>query len=66
MRNVLAGFFAAHVIPPGLYVPREGFGDDGALLEPYAGQAALQAEALRELGRVLASTTALRRLTPQA
>jgi FMN reductase len=64
MRNVLAGFFAAHVIPPGLYVPREGFGDDGALVEPYAGQAALQAEALRELGRVLASSTALRRLTP--
>jgi FMN reductase len=65
LRNVLAGFFAAHVVPPGLYVPREGFGDD-ALLEPYAAQAALQAQALRELGQALASSMALRRLTPQA
>jgi FMN reductase len=66
LRNVLAGFFAAHVVPPGLYVPREGFGDDGLLIEPYAGQARLQGEALRELQRALAASSALRSLTPQA
>jgi hypothetical protein len=26
LRNVLAGFFAAHVVSPSLYVPRDGFG----------------------------------------
>jgi FMN reductase len=66
LRNVLAGFFAAHVVPPGLYVPRDGFGEDDALLESYAGQATLQAEALAELAKALAASTALRRLMPQA
>jgi FMN reductase len=66
LRNVLAGFFAAHVVPPGLYVPRDGFGDDGTLLEPYAEQAGLQADALREFAQALGASTALRRLTPQA
>jgi FMN reductase len=66
LRNVLAGFFAAHVVPPGLYVPREGFTDGGQLTPPYAEQAALQAQALRELATALAGADALRRLTPQA
>jgi FMN reductase len=66
LRNVLSGFFAAHVVPPGLYVPREGFGEDGTLLDPYASQAALQSEAVRELAGFLAASTTLRRLGPQA
>jgi len=65
-RNVLAGFFAAHVVPPGLYVPRDGFADDGALKEPYLGQAALQGQALVELALALKASAALRQLAPQA
>jgi FMN reductase len=65
-RNVLAGFFAAHVLPPGLYVPREGFADNGALMDPYTAQAALQGQALVELARALKGSSALRSLGPQA
>jgi FMN reductase len=65
LRNVLAGFFAAHVIAPGLYVPREGFGDVG-LLEPYAWQARTQGEALVELTHALKSGVALAAVRPQA
>lgn len=66
LRNVLAGFFAAHVLPPGLYVPRAGFGDDLELLDPYAEQARSQGLALVELADALARSTALRQLVPQA
>jgi FMN reductase len=66
LRNVLASFFAAHVVPPGLYVPRDGFGDAGELIEPYARHARLQGEALAELQEALAASSALRALTPQA
>jgi FMN reductase len=65
-RNVLAGFFAAHVLPPGLYIPREAFADDGSLKEPYPTQAGLQGQALVELARALKTSTALRDLRPQA
>jgi FMN reductase len=65
-RNVLAGFFAAHVVPPGLYVPREGFGDDGSLQPPYAEQALQQGRALVELTSALRGSTTLRELLPQA
>lgn len=65
-RNVLANFFAAHVLPPGLYVPREAFATDSTLAEPYATQAALQGSALVELATLLRSSTTLRSLTPQA
>jgi FMN reductase len=66
LRDVLAGFFAAHVVPPGLYVPRAGFGDDLALLDPYAAQARRQGQALVELGEVLRTSTVLRSLRPHA
>jgi FMN reductase len=66
LRNVLAGFFAAHVLPPGLYVPREGFQEDGTLAAPYREQAALQGRALVELAQALAASSALRELRPQA
>ena len=32
-RNVLAGFFASHVIPPGGFVPRAAFGEGDGLSE---------------------------------
>lgn len=68
LRNVLAGFFAAHVVPPGLYLPREGFVSDGsAVLEPsYVERASLQGRALVELATALRASTALAQLTPQA
>jgi len=65
LRNVLAGFFAAHVIAPGLYVPRDGFGELG-LLEPYAQHARTQGEALVELTRAVRAGVALASVRPQA
>jgi FMN reductase len=66
LRNVLSGFFAAHVVPPGLYVPRDGFDDAGTLVQPYADYAQLQGQALAELTAALDSSTALRALGPHA
>ncbi|MCW2964920.1 MAG: NADPH-dependent reductase [Actinomycetia bacterium] len=66
LRDVLAGFFAAHVLPPGLYVPREGFGEGAALLGPYADQAHQLGSALVELAEVLRTNAVLRSLRPQA
>jgi FMN reductase len=66
LRNVLASFFAAHVVPPGLYVPREGFGEAGELIESYAEQAQLQGRALAELTGALQGAPTLRSLMPQA
>ena len=39
LRNVLAGFFAAHVVPPGLSIPASGYGSENFLTEAYAGEA---------------------------
>jgi FMN reductase len=66
LRDVLAGFFAAHVVPPGLYVPRPGFGDDLALLDPYADQARRQGRALAELAELLRQSAVLQSLRPHA
>ncbi|MBV9004089.1 MAG: NAD(P)H-dependent oxidoreductase [Solirubrobacterales bacterium] len=66
LRSILAGFFAAHVLPPGLYVPAEGFDDEGRLREPFAELAARQGAALGELTEALAGSPALRLLKPQA
>jgi FMN reductase len=66
LRDVLAGFFAAHVVPPGLYVPRAGFGDDASLLPPYADQAGRQGQALVELAVLLRNSSVLRSLRPHA
>jgi len=65
LRSVLAGFFAAHVVAPGLYVPRDGFGEHG-LLEPYVSHARTQGEALAELTHAVKSGTALASVRPQA
>jgi FMN reductase len=65
LRNVLAGFFAAHVLSPGLYVPREGFADD-ALDDRHAALAASAGRALVELSRAIDASSALRLIAPQA
>jgi hypothetical protein len=49
-----------------VYVPREGFNQDGALEAPYGEQAALQGRALVELTNALGAASALRELRPQA
>ena len=65
LRNVLAGFFATHVVPPGLYVGRGGFSEDGALQAEYQAQAEAQGRALVELGGALGQAAHLRDLRPQ-
>lgn len=66
LRSILAGFFGAHVITPGLYVPHEGFGEDRQLLPDLAARASLQGRALMELAGVLESAEALAAVRPQA
>lgn len=67
LRGVLSAFFGAHVLPPGVYVPRDGFDEPGtSLREPYAGQAELTGRALAELAAFLPQTRSLRLLEPQA
>lgn len=66
LRDVLAGFFAAHVVPPGLYVPRAGFDERASLVDPYATQARLQGQATVELAASLRNSTVLRTLRPHA
>jgi FMN reductase len=66
LRSVLGGFFAAHVIPPGLYVPRDAWSEDGRLDDVYADQASTQARALVELARLLEPGSALASVRPQA
>jgi FMN reductase len=70
LRNVIAGFFAAHPVSPGLYVPNEGFAepDNGEILkltEPFAKVAAMQGTTLVALARAIASSPALSGVTPQ-
>jgi FMN reductase len=66
LRNVLATFFAAHVVPPGLYVSREDFGEDGQLLPAIEERATQQGRALAELTTALHNSEALCGLLPQA
>lgn len=66
LRSVLAGFFAAYVVPPGLYVPREGYDESGGLLSPYAAHAVTQGTALIELANALQLSGALGAVRPQA
>jgi FMN reductase len=66
MRNVLSTFFAAHVVPPGIYVPREGFEDQDRLTPEFVNQAIKQGLALVELTAALSASATLRCLVPQA
>lgn len=65
LRSVLTGFFGAYVVPPGLYVPADGFAD-GRLAEPYAQQAEAQGAALVALTGAIRATPALQAARPQA
>jgi FMN reductase len=66
LRSVLAGFFAAHVLTPGLYVPGEGFDEHKALQGPVAAAAREQGAALTELAHAVAASPRLRDVRPQA
>jgi len=66
LRNVLAGFFSAFVVPPGLYVPHEGFDDSGVLLDEWSVAASLQGRALVELARAITASPSLLAVAPQA
>ena len=66
LRNILMPFFAAFVIPPGLYVPHDGFTENGGLRDEYLEAAQLQGKALVELAVALRTSPSLRNLRPQA
>jgi FMN reductase len=66
LRNVLAGFFAAHVLAPGLYVPAEGFAEDKSLINPFADRAQALGTGLVALAHAIASAPALQAISPQA
>ncbi|MFI5915687.1 NADPH-dependent FMN reductase [Dactylosporangium sp. NPDC051541] len=66
LRSVLAGFFAAHVLPPGLYVPGDGFDQAKQPTEAFATLAHGQGVALVDLARAVAASPALSSVRPQA
>jgi FMN reductase len=65
LRNIVAGFFAAHVLSPGLYVAAEGFAD-GAPTSKTTEAAAAQGRALVALARAVEASDDLRAIRPQA
>lgn len=66
LRNVLASFFGAHVLTPGIYVPTDGFDESKQLIDGYAELAHGHGEALVDLARAVAGSAALRGTRPQA
>lgn len=66
LRDVLAGFFAAHVLTPGLYVPAEGFTETRRLTAELEELAHAQGVALVDLARAIAGSPALSGVRPQA
>jgi FMN reductase len=68
LRSVLAGFFAAHVLSPGLYVPTEGFdeADKQRLTDPFEALARRQGAALVDLARAISQSSELQDVRPQA
>ena len=65
LRNIVAGFFAAHVLSPGLYVAGEGF-VDGAPTPTTLDAAHAQGRALVALARAIEGSEELRSVRPQA
>ena len=65
LRNVLGAFFAAFVIPPGLYVPHSGFDGAGELTDEFRELARRQASALVEAATSFEAASAVRNLKPQ-
>lgn len=66
MREILACFFACHVVSPGLYLSHASFDESHSLDEDAAERARLQGLALVELANAVAGSSALRAVTPQA
>jgi FMN reductase len=66
LRDVLAGFFAAHVLAPGLYVPADGFDARRRPVAAVVEQARAQGRALVELAAAIAGSPALASVRPQA
>jgi FMN reductase len=66
LRSVLAGFFGAHVLTPGLYVPGEGFDASKRLVTSFAELARGQGTALVALAQAIAASAALQAVGPHA
>jgi FMN reductase len=67
LRSVLAGFFAMHVVAPGLYVARTAFGDDGSLTDTGIIEQALNlGRGVVDLAQAIAASDALSAARPQA
>ena len=66
LRELLSGFFAAHVLSVNVYVPSDGFDEAGALTPPYAELAHDHGAALVEQARALATSRFLKQIRPQA
>lgn len=65
LRNVLAGFFAAQVLAPGLYLDHDGYVDRTTLTEPSTALATAHGAALGDLTAAVRASAALTALTPQ-
>jgi FMN reductase len=66
LRNVLAGFFAAQVLSPGLYLEHSAFTDGSQLAAEAAQIAMAHGAALADLARAVRESAALRALQPPA
>lgn len=66
LRNVLASFFGAHVLTPGLYVPTDGFDEHKQLVDANAELARSHGAALVALARAIAASADLSKVRPQA
>ncbi len=65
LRNVLAGFFAAQVLSPGLYLDHSGYVDGSTLTGASQELAGTHGRALVELATAVRGSSALRGLEPQ-
>ena len=66
LRGVLAGFFAAQVLAPGLYLDHPAYLDRNTLTDDSAALAASHGSALVDLAVAVRSSPALKALRPQA
>jgi len=66
LRGVLATFFAAQVLSPGLYLPGEAFTEGQELSQRWSELAAAHGAALNDLARAVRESKALRGLRPLA
>jgi FMN reductase len=66
LRGILAGFFAAHVLAPGLYVPNELFDEAKQLTDKAREPAERTGGGLVELAGAIAGSQALQAIRPQA